>query len=88
MTQTVKLTSKQKEVIDAITAQKNQLLDQYKNALAILNDKEGIVLSLVIESASITGEVTKVDLNDDTLTFEIKEATKAKKDKVKPVKSE
>jgi len=70
MTKKVKLTAKQLEILTSIQKQKQEL---HKN-LATLNEYENIVVSLVMESGSITGPSESVTIEEEYLVFSMPES--------------
>ena len=73
MEKVVKLSAKRLEVMKQLLAQKAQLNQAFQQ----LNEKEGIIVSLVMEDNDITN-VKSVKLENDALVFELAEP-KAKK---------
>jgi len=86
MEQKVKLSPKKLEAITAIQNQKAQL----NQAMQQLNEKEGLIVSMVIEDSNIQN-AKSVKIEGDTLVFEIAEkkgkAVRAKKKIEEPVKN-
>ena len=77
MEQRVKLSPKKLEAVTVIQNQKAQL----NQAMQQLNDKEGLIIAMVMEDNNIEN-VKSVKIDENFLVFEIAEP-KAKKEKVK-----
>lgn len=79
MEQKVKLSPKKLEVITTIQTQKNQLNAEMQR----LNEKESIVVSMVMEDNNIVLPVKSVKIEGDSLVFDLVEKTPAKPKKAK-----
>ncbi len=80
MEKSIKLRPKQKERIEKIQAQKQQLQKVFQD----LNDQETTILELILEENSIIPPVANVKLEGENLIITLQEEKPAKK--VKPIK--
>lgn len=78
----IKLKPKQLSTIQEIQQRKAQLNKAFQD----LNDQESLLLELIFEASEISGKVSNVKLEKDSIIFDLEEAKKPVKKVSKPKK--